>query len=87
MVVMTMATNNDQQTVATTGMMPAVNDLIAGAVVLGAYITRYGTIAEGVAGEWWLIPLILTTDLVLPLLGAIWILAVPTWSLYRRIES
>jgi len=82
-----MATNNEQPTVTTTGMVPAVNDLIAGIAILGAYVTRYGVIAEGIDGGWWLIPLILTTDLILPILGAIWLLAVPTWSLYRRIES
>ena len=72
---------------STEGMVPAVNDLVAGLAIIGAYVTRYGVIAEGVAGEWWLLPLILTTDLLLPLLGGIWLLLVPTYSVYRRIVS
>lgn len=76
-----------EQRVSTEGMAPAVNDIVAGLVIIAAYVTRYGVIGEGVAGEWWLLPLILTTDLLLPLLGAIWLLLVPTYSVYRRIVS
>lgn len=71
----------------TAGMVPAVNDIVAGFAVLGAYVTRYGVVAEGVPTTWWHAPLLVTTDLLLPLLGAVWLLAMPTWALYQRVEE
>lgn len=65
----------------TAGIMPAVNDLVAIVAVLGAYVTRFGVVAEGVE-SWWHLPLFLTTDAVLPLLAGAWFVGVP---LYRTV--
>lgn len=71
----------------TSGILPATNDLIAGAAVLGAYITRFGALAEGVGPSPWLLPLYLTTDLLLPLLGALWFVAVPMYRVYQNYQE
>lgn len=76
-----------ERRLATEGLAPASNDIIASVAIVGAYIARFGTIAEGVAGDPWLIPLVVTTDFLLPVLGAVWMLMIPAWSIYRRIES
>lgn len=68
------------------GVVPPTNDLVAGLVILGTYITRYGILAEGVEGVWWHVPLILTTDLVIPLAAALWLLVVPVWTVWKRYE-
>lgn len=77
-----MATSNSY----TRGLMPAVNDLLAVAVVLSVYVVRFGTVAEGVEPSLALVPLYLTTDLLLPLLGATWLLAMPTVQLWQRLQ-
>ena len=71
----------------TEGIAPAVNDLLAGGVVGAAYVTRYAVLAEQVERAWWHLPLFLATDLLIPLLGAVWLLAVPTWMLYQRVTK
>jgi len=67
----------------TAGLIPAVNDLAAGISICGAYITRFGLLAEGVASTWWHLPLLLTTDLILPVLAAVWLLGVPVWKVWK----
>lgn len=76
-----------ERRISTNGFMPAVNDIVAFGAMFGAYVVRFGTVAEGISGEMWLIPLILTTDLVLPILGAIWLLGVPVYQMYRRLQA
>lgn len=70
----------------TRGVVPSVNDIVAGLAVTGAYVTRFGVVAEGVSGPW-LLPLYLTTDVVLPILGAIWLLALPGYALWHRVNE
>lgn len=70
----------------TTGIAPAVNDIIAGLVIVAAYVTRFGVITEG-TGAWWHVPLFVTTDFLLPLLGGVWLLGVPVWQLYQRLDD
>jgi hypothetical protein len=67
----------------TAGLVPAVNDLLAATVILGVYIVRFGTVDEGVAPG---LPLRVTTDLLLPLLGGVWLLAVPTVQVVQRLR-
>jgi hypothetical protein len=65
----------------TAGIMPAVNDIVAVLAIAGAYVTRFGTVAEGEPPG---ILLEVTTDLLLPLCGAVWLLVVPMWTLWER---
>jgi hypothetical protein len=67
----------------TAGIIPAVNDLVAIVAVVGAYITRFGVLAEG-ASAWWHLPLFLTTDFLLPLLAGVWFVGVPV---YRSVRN
>ena len=68
----------------TRGIMPSVNDLVAGMCVFFAYVTRFGIVESGSEG-WHMALLVVTTDFLLPLLGACWLLALPTWQLYNRM--
>jgi hypothetical protein len=70
----------------TAGLMPATNDLLAFVAVVGAYITRFGVLAEG-AMAWWYLPLVLTTDMLLPLLGGLWLVGVPLWQVWQRYRN
>jgi hypothetical protein len=47
-------------------------------------VTRFGTVAEGQSPG---LLLEVTTDLLLPLLGAVWLLVVPMWTLYERSQG
>ena len=49
-----------------------MSDLSACIAVIGPYYARFQAIGDG---ELWLFPLVLTADMVLPLLGAMWITA------------
>ena len=51
-------------------------------VVAFAYVVRFGTLAEGQAAG---LPLRVTTDLLLPLIGAVWLLVVPTYQVYKKV--
>jgi hypothetical protein len=64
------------------GLMPATNDLAALLAICGAYITRFGVVAEGVAA-WWHLPLVVTTDLLLPVLAGVWLLVVPVYQVWE----
>lgn len=68
----------------TAGFMPAVNDLLAVGVVFALYVTRWGLLAEGESAGLFIQ---FTADFLVPVLGAVWLLAVPTLSLYERIGS
>lgn len=78
-----MATTNPH----TAGLLPATNDLLAFLVLAGVYLTRIGVVAEGVTPGWWLAPLYLTTDLLLPLLAGLWVLGVPVWQVWTRCRE
>jgi len=69
----------------TRGVVPSVNDLTAGLVVLLTYAIRVGVVEEGREG-YHVALLYLTTDFVLPLLAGVWLLALPTWQLYRKVS-
>ncbi len=63
----------------TAGIIPATNDIIGAVAVVGTYITRFGLVAEGVEPAWWHLPLLLTTDMLLPLLAGLWFVGVPVF--------
>jgi hypothetical protein len=67
----------------TAGIMPAVNDIVAGVAIAFAYVVRFGTVAEGQAAG---LPLRVTTDLLLPLIGAVWLLVVPTYQVCQKVR-
>lgn len=70
----------------TAGIAPSINDLVATVAILGAYLVRVGTVVEATSAAWvW--PLVLVTDVVLPLLAAVWLLVVPTYSVVTRIRE
>lgn len=71
-----------QPTTVTPGMLPTINDLAAGLAILLVYVTRFGTVTEGVAAPPYLT---VTTDLLLPLLGALWLLVVPTYQVIQKV--
>jgi len=75
-----MATRNHH----TAGLLPAVNDIVAILAISGVYLTRFGMLAEGVEPGLVHLPLLLTTDLVLPVAAAAWLLAVPVWQVVTR---
>lgn len=66
------------------GLVPSTNDLIAAGAVFLAYVIRFGSIAEGVDATPWLT---LTTDCLIPLLAAVWLLAVPTYQLCTHVRA
>jgi len=72
-----MATSNHTQ-----GFLPTVNDTVAILAIMGVYLTRFGVVAEGQSANFLLQ---LTTDFLLPLFGAMWLLAVPTYQVYRKV--
>jgi hypothetical protein len=59
----------------TAGVVPAINDVVAGVILVGVYLVRIGYVAEGMTGPWYLAVM---TDVVVPLLAAVWLLVVPT---------
>jgi hypothetical protein len=65
-----------------TGVLPPINDIVAGIAMFFAYVVRFGVITEGVGG-WW--GLRVTTDVILPVLGAVWLLVVPTAQVLKRL--
>ena len=87
-VVMPMATSERTESAQAinTGIVPSLNGLVAAAVILGTYVTRYGVVYEGVDAGVWLLPLYLTTDLILPVLAAAWLLGLPTAMLAEKIR-
>jgi len=66
------------------GVVPPTNDLVAAVVIVATYISRFGVLAEGAGGSWWHAPLLVTTDVVLPLAAGLWLLVVPVWSVWTR---
>jgi hypothetical protein len=61
------------------GILPWVNDLVAVGVLFFVYVVRIGFVEEGVRAPWWLS---VTTDAVLPVLAAVWLLVVPAYRLW-----
>jgi len=78
-----MATTENESELHTGGFMPTVNDLVAGVAVIGAYVTRYGVLAEGQTPS---LLLQFSTDLLIPLLGAVWLLAVPVCQVVQKVR-
>lgn len=68
----------------TAGVVPAVNDLLAGLIIVALYVVRVGAVAEP-GGAW--LGLRLVADVVVPVLAAVWLLVVPTYRVYRRFCS
>ena len=71
----------------TRGVVPAVNDIVAALVILGAYVVRIGMVAEETRWAWWHAGLFTVTDVLLPLLAGVWLLGVPVWSVYCRLDD
>ena len=69
----------------TAGVIPSVNDLVAGGVILLTYAIRVGVVEEGRESPLYL-GLYATTDVILPLLAGLWLLAVPTYHLWCRVQ-
>jgi hypothetical protein len=66
------------------GVLPTTNDLAAGVAIAAVYITRWGVVAEG-GSPWWV--LAIATDLILPVLAAVWLLCVPTYQVVERVRE
>jgi hypothetical protein len=71
----------------TRGVVPAVNDIVAALVILGAYVVRIGIVAEGTGWAWWHLGLFAVTDVVLPILAGVWLLGVPVYSVWKRVDE
>jgi hypothetical protein len=69
------------------GLVPPTNDLVARVVILAVYVARFGVLAEGVTQVWWHVPLLLTTDVFLPLAAAAWLLLVPVWTVWTSCQE
>lgn len=59
-----------QSDMHTGGLLPAINDLVAIAVLLVVYLIRFAALSDQYEVTWYLI---VTTDLVIPLIAAIWL--------------
>lgn len=79
-------TTTDSRRSLNSGIAPSLNGIVAGLSLFFVYVIRIGTIEESLDPSLWLLPLILTTDFVVPLLAAIWLLAVPTWRVYEAVR-
>lgn len=77
-----MATNTAEG--HTAGMVPAVNDIVAALALVAVYVVRVGHVAEGTAVP---LPLQVATDVVVPVLAAVWLLVVPVWQVVRHVEG
>jgi hypothetical protein len=68
------------------GLMPSVNSLAAAGILFLTYVARFGVIYEDIEPDLLYLPLYLTTDLILPVLAAAWLLGVPTAMLVEKIR-
>lgn len=69
---------------ATRGVVPAINDIAAALAVLAVYVVRFGTVAEGGSPG---LALTVTTDFIVPVLAAVWLLVVPVYRVVRAVEG
>jgi len=71
---------------ADSGTLPSVNDTLAGLVLVAVYLIRIASAGpEGWAAPWWLT---VTTDVVLPILAALYLFAVASYVLlFRPVAS
>ena len=67
----------------TAGILPSINDAMAIAVLLATYMVRIAATGPGVDAPWFLY---VTTDMLIPMLAAIWLFAAATYTVVRRLR-